>query len=156
MLENTIPITELALGIGEDTLFEGLDIEGIDAINDILGFYAIGADVLHGRCTYFTRDEAEFLQTAVPHIGQLSNHIVEPQAVLGFYGVVIEELRPRHTRMEDDSVKVLREKEVRALAYMEDGLSFMLTEHLTQLVQRVVLNEQLRFDIDTEGVIWQQ
>ena len=58
--------------------------------------------------------------------------------------------------MEDDSVKVLREKEVRALPYMEDGLSFMLTEHLTQLVQRVVLDEEAGFDIDTEGVIWQQ
>ena len=97
MLENTIPITKLTLGIGEDTLFEGLDIEGIDAINDILGFYAIGANVLHGRCTYFTRDEAEFLQTGITHIGQLSNHIVQSQTILRLHRLIVQELGTRHT-----------------------------------------------------------
>ena len=106
MLKGAVAITELTLGIGKNAFFEGLYVKGIDTINDIFRFDAVRTDVLYRRGSYFIRNEAQFFQTAISHIGQLGNHIIESQAVLGFNRLIVQELRPRHTGMQNYSVEI--------------------------------------------------
>ena len=69
MFEGAVTITEFAFGVGKDTFFECLHVDGIYAIDHIFRFATVGAYVLHRRCPHFTGNEAEFFHSAVLHVG---------------------------------------------------------------------------------------
>ena len=156
MLESAVPITELALRIGKHAFLSTLYVHRINAFYHVFRLYAIRSYVLHGTRSHFTRNQAQFLQSAIPHIRQLGNHIVQSQTILRLHCLIVQELGTRHAGMEDHTIEILGKQQIRTLPYMQNPFTFMFLQHLPQLVQRVVLDEQLSLGVDAEGIIRQQ
>ena len=65
ILETALAVSVVAVGIHDGDLLASGEFHGIDAMDDVLGFHAVSADVLHGRGADIAGDDGEILHAIV-------------------------------------------------------------------------------------------
>ena len=159
VLEDAMAVGVLA---GVDGVGVGLEselVEGLDAVDDVLQFDAIGADVLDCGGAGFAGDVGEVFDAA-----PAAADGVEDDVVPGFGGADAEDdvgvglasdTDAADAGVDDDAVKVGDKEEVAAGADVEGAelLEVFVAEDATELVFVVVLHEPAGADGQVEGVV---
>ena len=159
VLEDAMAVGVLA---GVDGVGVGLEselVEGLDAVDDVLQFDAIGTDVLDCCGAGFAGDVGEVFDAAPAAADGVADNVVP-----GFGGADAEDdvgvglasdTNAADARVDDDAVKVGDKEEVAAGADMEGAelLEVFVAEDATELVFVVVLHEPAGADGQVEGVV---
>ena len=159
VLEDAMAIGVLA---GVDGVGVGLEselVEGLDAVDDILQFGAIGADVLDCGGAGFTGDVGEVFDAAPAAADGVADDVVpgfgcaDAEDDLGVG--LASDTDAADAGVDDDAVKVGDKEEVAAGADVEGAelLEVFVAEDTTELVFVVVLHEPAGADGQVEGVV---
>ena len=159
VLENAMAVGVLA---GVDGVGVGLEselVEGLDAVDDVLQFDAIGADVLDCGGAGFAGDVGEVFDAAPAAADGVADDVVP-----GFGGADAEDdlgvgltsdTDAADARVDDDAVKVSDKEEVAAGADVEGAelLEVFVAEYAAELFFVVVLHEPACEGRQMEGIV---
>ena len=123
VFESAVAIAIAAFLGGEMSDLARLQVHRVYEEDEVLGFGAVGTDVLHGARAHFARDERQILEPIPMTINGILNPVVPRDAcadahvdVVAFVGCHVDF---PHVRMQDRPVEISQEQQVGAAADVE-------------------------------------